>query len=113
MDSREKSKKINNIIQFPRRMLPPTFFFSGCGVSIQVDKIKEVYLVFCEDHKTKMRIPSLHVNLIDESVIITDYDSIEEAEEVMEIFYKCMIEDDKNNPEYYYSRALQYYQLSQ
>lgn len=89
--------KTGNVIQFPRRPLPPMFCFGGCGTSIQVDKIKDISLVLYEDHKTNRKIPNLHFDLIDGSIILVDYGSIEEAEEVMEIFYKHLEEGNNND----------------
>lgn len=79
-------------IQFPIRKLPEMFCFGGYNTTIQIDKIKNIeVLYYYEDFKTDRRNPILYIELKNDILVTVDFETIEEAEEALKEFKKHCI----------------------
>ena len=78
-------------IQFPIKKLPEMFCFGGYNTTIQIDKIKNIEVLYYEDFKTDRYIPILHIELINDILVTVDFETIEEAEEALKEFKKHCI----------------------
>lgn len=74
--------------EFPIRQLPKMFCFGGKNATIQIDKIKNIEAMYYEDYATDTYTPILHFYLADNTVIIVDYETIEEAEKALKEYKK-------------------------
>lgn len=67
--------------KLPIRKMPNLFCFGGVRTFIEFEKIKDIEALYYEDFSTGEYTPILYITMNDNSIIVIDYETIEEAEQ--------------------------------
>lgn len=81
----------NNIDEMPIKNIPPMYCFGGCNVSVQQDKIDTVEQLYWYGNNNDENIPILMITLKDGTKISADFESWEEAKDVLNIYKREFI----------------------